>query len=136
MDALITQCEEAIDDDLNTPVLISHLFDGVRMINSLVAGNEKIDAGNLAKLKKLYQDYVFDILGLKAESESVSQDWSIFYQFPFISLFGILNGDSGCFQFVPDLVGSGPVFLLLGFCTDRHPKKKKLLWLQNFRKTR
>ena len=43
VDELITQCEEAIDDDLNTPVLISHLFDGVRMINSLVAGNEKID---------------------------------------------------------------------------------------------
>ena len=77
VDALITQCEEAIDDDLNTPVLISHLFDGVRMINSLVAGNEKIDAGNLAKLKKLYQDYVFDILGLKAESESVSQDHEV-----------------------------------------------------------
>ena len=47
------------------------------MINSLVAGNEKIDAGNLAKLKKLYQDYVFDILGLKAESESVSQDHEV-----------------------------------------------------------
>lgn len=77
VDELITQCEEAIDDDLNTPVLISHLFDGVRMINSLVAGNEKIDAGNLAKLKKLYQDYVFDILGLKAESESVSQDHEV-----------------------------------------------------------
>ena len=77
VDALTTQCEEAIDDDLNTPVLISHLFDGVRMINSLVAGNEKIDAGNLAKLKKLYQDYVFDILGLKAESESVSQDHEV-----------------------------------------------------------
>jgi cysteinyl-tRNA synthetase len=42
-----------------------------------VAGNEKIDAGNLAKLKKLYQDYVFDILGLKAESESVSQDHEV-----------------------------------------------------------
>jgi cysteinyl-tRNA synthetase len=39
--------------------------------------NEKIDAGNLAKLKKLYQDYVFDILGLKAESESVSQDHEV-----------------------------------------------------------
>ena len=35
------------------------------------------NAGNLAKLKKLYQDYVFDILGLKAESESVSQDHEV-----------------------------------------------------------
>ncbi|MDE6451839.1 MAG: cysteine--tRNA ligase, partial [Odoribacter sp.] len=35
---------------------------------------EKINAENLAKLKKLYDDFVFEILGLKTENESVSQD--------------------------------------------------------------
>lgn len=77
VDELIDKCQEAINDDLNTPILISHLFDGVRMINSLAAGTEKIDASNLDKLKKLYQDYIFEILGLKAESESVSQDHEV-----------------------------------------------------------
>ena len=54
-----------MNDDLNTPTLISQLFDGVRMINSIAAGHEHIDAANLNKLKKLYHDFVFTILGLK-----------------------------------------------------------------------
>lgn len=74
IDELAAKCREAINDDLNTPLLIAHLFDGVRVINSLIAGNEKINEENLVKLKKLYHDFVFEILGLKAESESVSQD--------------------------------------------------------------
>ena len=42
---------------MNLSLIHIYLFDGVRMINSLVAGNEKIDAGNLAKLKKLYHRF-------------------------------------------------------------------------------
>ncbi len=67
VDNLSTQCFEAINDDLNTPILISCLFDGVRIINSLASGAEKIDEDNLVKLKKLYHDFIFDILGLKNE---------------------------------------------------------------------
>ncbi|MDE7074835.1 MAG: cysteine--tRNA ligase, partial [Odoribacter sp.] len=77
VEALAEKCAEALNDDLNTPVLISHLFDGVRMINSLAAGQEKINAENLAKLRKLYGDYVFEILGLRQERESVSQDHAV-----------------------------------------------------------
>lgn len=69
---LSDKCFEAINDDLNTPILISHLFDGVRMINSLAAGTEKIDAANLAILHKLYHDFVFDILGLKTENATAT----------------------------------------------------------------
>lgn len=74
---LAAKCREAINDDLNTPILIAHLFDGVRMINSLVAGTERIDEEGLEELKKLFHDFVFDILGLKAESESVDQDHEV-----------------------------------------------------------
>ncbi len=77
VEALETKCFEAINDDFNTPTLISHLFDGVRMINSLIAGSEKINVENLDKLKKLYHDFVFDILGLKAETEAVSKDHEV-----------------------------------------------------------
>jgi len=70
VDALETKCFAAMDDDLNTPILISHLFDGVKMINSIVAGKESIDANGLTKIKSLYNDFAFDILGLKQEAES------------------------------------------------------------------
>ena len=63
-------CFEAINDDLNTPILISHLFEGVHLINSIAAGNEKIDEENLAELRKLFHDFVFDILGLKSEADN------------------------------------------------------------------
>lgn len=74
VDELIEKCYNDINDDLNTPTLIAHLFDGVRIINSLVAGKEKIDVAGLAKLQKLYHDFVFDILGLQVENASASQD--------------------------------------------------------------
>lgn len=61
---LSDKCFDALNDDLNTPILISHLFDGVRMINSIVAGTEKINTQDLEQLKKLYNDLVFDVLGL------------------------------------------------------------------------
>jgi len=60
---------EALNDDLNTPILIAHLFDGVKMINSLAVGNEKINAEDLETLKNLYRTLVFDVLGLNEEGE-------------------------------------------------------------------
>ena len=74
VDTLEKKCFAAMDDDLNTPILISHLFDGVKMINSIVAGKESIDADGLAKITKLYNDFAFDILGLKQEAESSSSN--------------------------------------------------------------
>ena len=65
VDDLAGRCYAAMNDDLNTPVMISRLFDGVRMINSVVDGNEKISAEDLGKLKDLYGTMVFDILGLR-----------------------------------------------------------------------
>jgi len=59
----------AINDDFNTPVLIAHLFDFVKEINKLKAGEQTIDKQNLKQLRKLYADFVFDILGLKADKQ-------------------------------------------------------------------
>lgn len=69
IETLENKCFAAMDDDLNTPILISHLFDGVKIINSIVAGKESIDENGLYRLNKLYNDFVFDILGLKQESD-------------------------------------------------------------------
>jgi cysteinyl-tRNA synthetase len=62
---LLEKCENAMNDDLNSPILIAHLFDGVKMINSVKDGKEAINSTDQQLLKKLYVDYVFDILGLQ-----------------------------------------------------------------------
>lgn len=77
VDELAEKCFQAMNDDLNTPTLISLLFDGVRLINSVAAGHEHIDAAHLDKLKKLYHDFVFTILGLKKEGESAGKDHEV-----------------------------------------------------------
>ena len=45
--------EDAMNDDFNTPILISHLFEGVKFINSIQAGNETISDLDLIQLKTL-----------------------------------------------------------------------------------
>ena len=65
--ALQNKCYEAINDDINTPVVIANLFDSVRWINTIAEGNESISASDLELLKEVYQTFVFDILGLTGE---------------------------------------------------------------------
>jgi cysteinyl-tRNA synthetase len=67
IDKLRKNCYEALDDDLNTPILLSHLYEGVRQINLIADGSEKIDAASLDSMKNLYNTFVFEILGLKDE---------------------------------------------------------------------
>ena len=68
------KCYEALDDDLNSPVLLSHLFEGVRIVNSIIDGSEKIDAPGLESLKELFNTFVFEILGLKDESAGIGDE--------------------------------------------------------------
>lgn len=71
--ALKSSCYEAMNDDFNTPILISHLFEGVRIINSVKDKKETITEEDFETLKKLMNDFAFDILGLKDESVSDSE---------------------------------------------------------------
>jgi cysteinyl-tRNA synthetase len=68
------KCYEALDDDLNSPVLLSHLFEGVRIVNSIIDGSEKTDASGLESLKELFNTFVFEILGLKDESAGIEDE--------------------------------------------------------------
>jgi cysteinyl-tRNA synthetase len=65
---LKSNCYESLNDDLNSPVLLSYLFDTVRNINSVLEGSEKLNNADLEELKSLYRTFVFDILGFKDES--------------------------------------------------------------------
>ena len=64
------KCYEAINDDLNSPILIAHLFDATKTINNIVAGNDSINAADLDELKEIFHLFCFDILGLKEEATS------------------------------------------------------------------
>jgi cysteinyl-tRNA synthetase len=66
---LIEKCYEAMDDDLNTPLLLSTLFDAVKIINSINDGTEKINQADLIELKSKFAAFIYDILGLKQEEE-------------------------------------------------------------------
>ncbi len=68
------KCYGALSDDLNSPVLIANLFDAVKMINNLIAGNGKISAKDLAHFKHLMQLFVCDILGLNIETAQSSNE--------------------------------------------------------------
>ncbi|MBN2805458.1 MAG: cysteine--tRNA ligase [Prolixibacteraceae bacterium] len=70
-------CYEAMNDDFNSPIVVANLFDGVRMINAINDGKESIDADDLVKLKKLYHDFVFDILGLQQPETAVASQQGI-----------------------------------------------------------
>ncbi|MFC2129435.1 cysteine--tRNA ligase [Bacteroidota bacterium] len=77
VDKLKAKCDAAMNDDLNTPILIAHLFDGAKMINSIHDGKLSIDKNNLEGLQALYANYVFEVLGLKsARAEEASDDLS------------------------------------------------------------
>ena len=60
-------CYDAMNDDFNSPIVIANLFEGVRIINSVNDKKESISVEDLELLKKTFNTFVFDILGLKSE---------------------------------------------------------------------
>ena len=60
-----TNCYTAMNDDFNTPILIAELFSAVKYINQIKDGKATISNSNLALLKEVMHQFVFDILGLK-----------------------------------------------------------------------
>jgi cysteinyl-tRNA synthetase len=62
------KCYEALNDDFNTPIVISHLFDATRVINQIVDKKATITAAVLDELTKVFELFAFDILGLKASA--------------------------------------------------------------------
>ena len=64
-----TMCCEAMNDDLNTPIVISHLFDAAKAINTVYDTKATISQADLDSLKELFDTYI-DILGLQTEQSS------------------------------------------------------------------
>lgn len=71
---LLERCREALDDDLNSPVAVSVLFDWVRAVNRLHEGGDTITAEDLGKLKSYFDEIVTDVLGLTDEKAPGADD--------------------------------------------------------------
>lgn len=67
-------CYDAMNDDFNTPILIAHLFEGVRYINVIKDGKETITAEDLASFTTAIEAFVFEVLGLENEKISDSSN--------------------------------------------------------------
>ena len=68
------KCYDALNDDLNSPIVISHLFDAARAINSVKDGKETISAEDLKELQEVFHTFLFDVLGMKDEAASAGGD--------------------------------------------------------------
>ena len=69
---LRAKCEDAMNDDFNTPIAISHLFDALKAINLVHDGKETISTPDLEELKAVFKAFIEDVLGLKSENDAGS----------------------------------------------------------------
>ena len=58
------KCYDAMNDDLMTPTVISHLFEACHTINLLIDHKAQIDETDLKELSETVNLFAFDILGL------------------------------------------------------------------------
>ena len=72
------KCFEAMNDDLNSPIVISHLFDAARAINSIKDGKATITEEDLKELQEVFHLFLFDILGMKDEASAGGNSYETF----------------------------------------------------------
>jgi cysteinyl-tRNA synthetase len=53
-----------MNDDFNTPILIAHLFEAVKLINHVNDKSATISSEDIVTLKTTLHTFIFDILGL------------------------------------------------------------------------
>ena len=66
------RCYEALDDDLNTPMVIATLFDACRIINQVNDGTARATEADIEALRRLFDTFARDILGLRLTAESAA----------------------------------------------------------------
>ena len=68
----IAKAYEALDDDLNTPMVIAVLFDAAKVINQATDGIATLSAEDIQKLKELFDTMLVDILGVQTGAEETA----------------------------------------------------------------
>ena len=63
-------CFDGMNDDFNSSIVLANLFEAVKMINNTLIGTETLTQDDIGLLKKTFDDFLFEILGLANESSS------------------------------------------------------------------
>lgn len=66
--AVVQKVYDALNDDFNTPIAIAELFEIVRLINVIHAGQETLTAADLQYLSERVKALVHDVLGLEDDT--------------------------------------------------------------------
>ena len=66
------KCYDAMNDDFQTPIVVSHLFEGCRIINLCLDHKAQVDADDLRELQETMRLFTFDLLGLREEKRNSS----------------------------------------------------------------
>ena len=69
MDTLRQNCYDAMNDDMASPMVISHLFDACRVLNTVIDKKASIKEDVVAALTEVFHTFAFDILGLSEEKD-------------------------------------------------------------------
>lgn len=68
--SLRQKCYDAMNDDLNSAIVISHLFEAATTINATADGKQKLTQEDINELKAVFDLFLFDILGMVDESKA------------------------------------------------------------------
>ncbi|TMU57404.1 cysteine--tRNA ligase [Flagellimonas algicola] len=68
----LQKCYDAMNDDFNTPILISQLFEAVKHINLIKEGKESITEADKTLLQNTMTTFVHEILGI--ENQAAAED--------------------------------------------------------------
>ena len=63
----VEKCYQTMNDDFNTPVLISTLFDCSKFINSISDGTKNLNKDDKVLIENTFKVFLFDILGFTKE---------------------------------------------------------------------
>ena len=63
-----------MNDYFNTPILIAHLFEGVKYINQIKENKASLSANDLKDFIEIFNTFIFDVLGLENVSIQDNSD--------------------------------------------------------------
>ena len=74
VNAWVSSCYDAMNDDFNTPVLISNLFEGVKFINQMKTNKGSLTKEDLELFTSKMKAFAHDVLGLFDDSTNDNSD--------------------------------------------------------------
>lgn len=70
VETLKDKCYSAMDDDLNTPIVIANLFEACSIVNKVNDGLATATQADIDRLKELFDTFLIEILGIKIDAAS------------------------------------------------------------------